>query len=184
MSAPRARPGDEDIIDEALFLFKANVLFRNFEVKGKSDRLLIYLTLYITECLKKIEASRSKADATKALTNMALEAFSIPGDPGFPLGPYFPAPESKQESGERARVANFALLSAGADSYPTTCCALCGLADVLPTHADFMRSYLRQLREETGRRLIDRCYLDGEETTPSKWWIAFSKRRFMNKSLS
>eukprot|EP00304_Pavlova_gyrans_P002099 CAMPEP_0206061222 /NCGR_PEP_ID=MMETSP1466-20131121/53562_1 /ASSEMBLY_ACC=CAM_ASM_001126 /TAXON_ID=44452 /ORGANISM="Pavlova gyrans, Strain CCMP608" /LENGTH=239 /DNA_ID=CAMNT_0053436571 /DNA_START=31 /DNA_END=748 /DNA_ORIENTATION=- len=142
--APALESGAEDIIDEAIYLFKANVLFRNFEVKGPADRLLVYLTLYISECLRRIEGARGKAEALKALTNMALEAFPIPGDASFPLGPYFPTPESKQE-------------------------------------ADFIRSYLRQLREETGRRMIDKCYPDGE-TTPSKWWIAFSKRRFMNKA--
>ena len=42
------RTGDEvDIVDEALALFRANVLFRNFEVHGSADRVLIYLTLFI-----------------------------------------------------------------------------------------------------------------------------------------
>jgi actin related protein 2/3 complex subunit 3 len=53
-----------------------------------------------------------------------------------------------------------------------------------PRAADFIRSYLRQLREETGRRVVDKCYPGGETRTPSKWWISFSKRRFMNKTLS
>ena len=40
--------GDEvDVVDEALALFRANVLFRNFEVHGSADRVLIYLTLFI-----------------------------------------------------------------------------------------------------------------------------------------
>ena len=34
-------------MDEALALFRANVLFRNFEVQGHGDRVLIYLTLLI-----------------------------------------------------------------------------------------------------------------------------------------
>lgn len=144
--APSLAADKDDIIDETLYFFRANVLFRNFEVRGPADRLLVYLTLYVTECLKKIEAAPSKADAAKALTTMALESFAIPGDAAFPLGPYFPAPESKQE-------------------------------------ADFMRSYFRQLREEMGRRLLEKCYPDGETKTPSKWWTSFSKRRFMNKML-
>jgi hypothetical protein len=51
---PRPPPGpgmsavkDEDIVDEALRLFRANVLFRNFEVQGGGDRVLVYLTLFI-----------------------------------------------------------------------------------------------------------------------------------------
>jgi len=38
---------EEDPVDEALRLFRANVLFRNFEVQGAPDRTLIYLTLLI-----------------------------------------------------------------------------------------------------------------------------------------
>jgi actin related protein 2/3 complex subunit 3 len=38
---------EEDQIDEAIRLFRANVLFRNFEVLGAADRTLIYLTLLI-----------------------------------------------------------------------------------------------------------------------------------------
>jgi actin related protein 2/3 complex subunit 3 len=38
---------EPDIVDEALTLFRANVLFRNFEVQGSADRVLIYLTLFI-----------------------------------------------------------------------------------------------------------------------------------------
>lgn len=94
--------GKEDIIDEVLYFFKANVLFRNFEVRGPADRLLVYLTLYVTECLKKVEAAPSKPDALRSLTNMALEAFAIPGDASFTLGPYFPLPENRQEAGELA----------------------------------------------------------------------------------
>jgi len=48
--------------------------------------------------------------------------------------------------------------------------------------ADFIRSYLKQLREETGRRMIEKCY-GADDAQPSKWWTSFSKRRFMNKSL-
>lgn len=44
----------DDIIDEALTYFKPNIFFREFEIKGAADRTLIYLFLYITECLKKL----------------------------------------------------------------------------------------------------------------------------------
>lgn len=45
----------EDIIEEALIYFKPNIFFRQFEIKGPADRTLIYLMLYITECLKKLQ---------------------------------------------------------------------------------------------------------------------------------
>merc|ERR1711990_1423096 len=50
---------EADIIDEALYYFKANVFFRTYEIKSESDRVLIYLTLYITECLKKLQKCSS-----------------------------------------------------------------------------------------------------------------------------
>lgn len=34
-------------MEEAIRLFRANVLFRNFEILGGADRNLIYLTLFI-----------------------------------------------------------------------------------------------------------------------------------------
>jgi len=114
--APSLAADKEDIIDEVLFYFKANVLFRNFEVRGPADRLLVYLTLYVTECLKKIESAPSRADATKSLTNMALELFTIPGDANFALAPYFPAPENKQEAGacaSRDRTRGFLMREGG-----------------------------------------------------------------------
>ncbi|KAL3902460.1 MAG: hypothetical protein SGPRY_012060, partial [Prymnesium sp.] len=98
---PLLPAGEDDIIDETLFFFKANVLFKQFEVKGAADRVLIYLTLYITQCLAKLNGCASKAEGLRALTSMAHEAFKIPGDPGFPLGSFFPSPANSQEAGAR-----------------------------------------------------------------------------------
>jgi ARP2/3 complex ARPC3 (21 kDa) subunit len=46
-----------DILDETLSLFRANTFFRNFEIKGPADRLLIYGILFISECLSKVKAN-------------------------------------------------------------------------------------------------------------------------------
>ena len=43
------------MIDEALTYFKANVFFRTYEIRSEADRVLIYLTHYITDCLKKLQ---------------------------------------------------------------------------------------------------------------------------------
>ncbi|KAF9581950.1 subunit of the Arp2/3 complex [Lunasporangiospora selenospora] len=96
--APIADPNEEDIIDEALNLFRANVLFRNFEIKGDADRVLIYLILYITECLGKLTKYPSQREAEKILGTLAVSNFSIPGDVGFPLNALYPAPANKMES--------------------------------------------------------------------------------------
>lgn len=91
--------GSTDIIDEAINFFRANVLFRKFEVKGPADKLLVYLTLYINMALKRIEACKTEADGVKAIINLGLEKFPIPGEPGFPLGGLFIAPKTKEEGG-------------------------------------------------------------------------------------
>ncbi|GAA5798964.1 hypothetical protein HPULCUR_004373 [Helicostylum pulchrum] len=133
----------EDIIDEALDLFRANCLFRNFEIKGNADRVLIYLILFISQCLGTINKSTPQGEALKSLNTLAVSNFSIPSDPGFPLNAMYQGPTDKFQ-------------------------------------ADQMKQYFQQLRQELAARLVDRIYIDGQ---PSKWWMCFSKRKFMNLSL-
>ena len=45
----------EDIIDEALKVYRPNLLFKNFEVKGPGDIFIIYQMIFITHCLRTIE---------------------------------------------------------------------------------------------------------------------------------
>lgn len=54
--APPAPEDADDIIDEAINTFRANTFFKNYDIKGGADRILIYLTLYIQECLLKLSA--------------------------------------------------------------------------------------------------------------------------------
>ena len=54
-----------DCIDEILSLFRANVLFRNFEIKGPADRMLIYGILFLSECLGKVKPTMTARDAEK-----------------------------------------------------------------------------------------------------------------------
>uniref|UniRef100_A0A2K5KWL0 Actin-related protein 2/3 complex subunit 3 n=1 Tax=Cercocebus atys TaxID=9531 RepID=A0A2K5KWL0_CERAT len=126
--APRETK-DTDIVDEAIYYFKANVFFKNYEIKNEADRTLVYITLYISECLKKLQKCNSKSQ-----------------EPGFPLNAIYAKPANKQED-------------------------------------EVMRAYLQQLRQETGLRLCEKVF-DPRNDKPSKWWICFVKRQFMNKSLS
>ncbi|CAD7926525.1 unnamed protein product [Amoebophrya sp. A25] len=41
----------EDIIDEAIRCFRLNVQFRHFELRGEGDKVLVYLILWIQDCL-------------------------------------------------------------------------------------------------------------------------------------
>ena len=54
-----------DLLDEVLSLFRANTFFRNFEIKGPADRLLIYGILFVSECLGKIRGSMGQREAEK-----------------------------------------------------------------------------------------------------------------------
>lgn len=137
---------DYDIIDETLDLFRANSFFRNFEIKSPADRSLIYGILFVSDCLNKLKSNTDPSEANRLLNTLAVEHFSIPGDPGFPLNALYTAPRDR-------------------------------------TDADLLRSYLTQFRQELALRLIGRIYPNGEKV-PNKYWLAFTRRRFMNKSLS
>uniref|UniRef100_A0A3Q3AM36 Actin related protein 2/3 complex, subunit 3 n=1 Tax=Kryptolebias marmoratus TaxID=37003 RepID=A0A3Q3AM36_KRYMA len=137
---------DSDIIDEAIYYFKANVFFKNYEIKNEADRTLIYVTLYISECLKKLQKCSSRGQGEKEMYTLGITNFPIPGEPGFPLNAMYVKPANKQEE-------------------------------------ETMRAYLQQLRQETGLRLCDRVF-DPQTDKPSKWWLCFVKKQFMNKSLS
>jgi hypothetical protein len=75
-----------DILDEILSLFRANTFFRNFEIQGPADRLLVYGIWYVSDCLTKIKPTSSATQAQKDVMNLALDLnFAIPGDPAWPL---------------------------------------------------------------------------------------------------
>jgi len=137
---------DFDVIDEAIYFFKANVFFRNYEIKSEADRTLIYITLYITECLKKLQKCQSKNQGLKEMHTLAISRFYIPGEGAFPLNGMYSKPTSRQEE-------------------------------------DMMKTYIQQIRQECGVRMCEKVF-DPETDKPSKWWMCFVKRKFMDKSLS
>lgn len=84
--SPDADSESYDILDEVLGLFRANTFFRNFELQGPADRLLVYGIWFVSDCLSKIKPSAGVRDATKDVMNLALDLnFAIPGDPAWPL---------------------------------------------------------------------------------------------------
>ncbi|KAK6441631.1 subunit of the Arp2/3 complex [Oleoguttula sp. CCFEE 5521] len=88
-----------DPLDEILSLFRANTFFRNFEIKGPADRVLIYGILYVSEILGKIKPGIARREAEKAVMNVALDSnFAIPGDAGFPLNQAYEAPADRNEA--------------------------------------------------------------------------------------
>merc|ERR1712038_2047395 len=93
--------GEEDIVDQALDLFKANILFKNYEMENEVDRVLVYTTLYIIECLKKLAKCPNKERARQDMYSFALEKFALPGESGFPLNAFFNKPTIRHETGAR-----------------------------------------------------------------------------------
>lgn len=88
-----------DPLDEILALFRANTFFRNFEVKGPADRVLIYGILFVSEVISKIKPQMGRRDAEKAVMNVALDTnFAIPGDATFPLNQAFEPPRDRNEA--------------------------------------------------------------------------------------
>lgn len=68
-----------DPLDEVLALFRANTFFRNFEIKGPADRVLIYGILYVSEVLNKIKPNMGRRDAEKVpfITPPLVLLFSV-----------------------------------------------------------------------------------------------------------
>lgn len=99
--SPDAESESYDILDEVLALFRANTFFRNFELQGYADRLLVYGIWFVSDCLTKIKPTADVRTATKDVMNLALDLqFAIPGDPGWPLnqvrcGPLLPSPTNR-----------------------------------------------------------------------------------------
>ncbi|KAB0378514.1 hypothetical protein FD755_010092 [Muntiacus reevesi] len=78
--APRETK-DTDIVDEAIYYFMANVFFKNYEIKNEADRTLIYTTLYISECLKKLQKCNSKSQGEKEMYTLGITTFPTPRKP-------------------------------------------------------------------------------------------------------
>lgn len=88
-----------DPLDETLALFRANTFFRNFEIKGPADRVLIYGILFVSEVIQKIKPQMPRREAEKAVMNLALDTnFAIPGDATFPLNQAFEPPRDRNEA--------------------------------------------------------------------------------------
>ncbi|PKU69047.1 Actin-related protein 2/3 complex subunit 3 [Dendrobium catenatum] len=97
--APVSDQDKIDIVDESISFFRANVFFRNFDIRSSADKLLIYLTFYINLALKRLEGCRTLAIGTKAIISLGLENVPVPGEQGFPFPGLFTFPQSPQEAG-------------------------------------------------------------------------------------
>ena len=109
---PTITANEEDVVDESLNLFKANILFTSFEVtltryrtlffhhicsflqiREKSDLVLVYCILYISLCLKQLAKAPNKEKGRQDMFSLALQNFALPGDADFPLNAFFEKPK-------------------------------------------------------------------------------------------
>ncbi|CAG5124815.1 unnamed protein product [Candidula unifasciata] len=81
----------------AIYFFKANIFFRNYEIKSQADMTLIYIALYISECLKKLQRCSSRSQGDTEMYTLGISNFPIPGEPGFPLNAMYSKPANKAE---------------------------------------------------------------------------------------
>ncbi|KAF0971922.1 hypothetical protein FDP41_009618 [Naegleria fowleri] len=135
----------EDIIDEVLKYFKANMLFRTFQVESPADRTLIYLTLYTHYLLKNVENKKTakKMDADKLFFQLCETELPGPGDSSFELSAFYEKPRDSEDKKK-------------------------------------WQAYMRQAKEELGLRLA--ALLFTNDSGPDKYWMQFSKRRFLGKT--
>jgi hypothetical protein len=74
------------------------VLYRNFKPEGGADLTLCYLTVYISELLRFMAKYANKTEARKNVTQVSMsDAFSMPGDKGFPLPGFFQPSNDRNE---------------------------------------------------------------------------------------
>lgn len=88
--------GQIDIIDEALLSFQTNLFSKNYEIQSDADRVIIYLTLFISECLKRLQKCTSRDQAIQEMYSLSISRFDIPGDPSFPLNGMFHRPAKSE----------------------------------------------------------------------------------------
>lgn len=112
--------------------------------------------------------------------------FAIPGDRGFPLGGLVGTPANRQEA-DAFRQYFTQVGRTGVDAcfgVPVGNASIFLSPHRHPSHLSppvYPRLLAWQARRELGERLIERVY--NEDGTLSKWWMCFSKKNFMGKSL-
>eukprot|EP00347_Sterkiella_histriomuscorum_P019025 403343255 len=84
--APKADFDGDDIVDEAIQQFRANILFKNYSVQGPGDKTIIYLTVFIQRVLETIAKNTNEPDARKNVQALVNEAVPSPSAPGFFMG--------------------------------------------------------------------------------------------------
>jgi len=73
-------------------------------VLGAGDKLLCYLTWFISSCLLSIPAKIAKSEADKNMYQLAMSNFVLPGEKNFILAGLVQNPKNRNEAGKYQRV--------------------------------------------------------------------------------
>lgn len=133
--------------------------------RGSSDRE--YELIHVSLVFAAKAPGWTSPEATKQLLGYAIESFTLPGEPGFPLNNVYAAPASRLEGGT-----SYVLLP------PTL-----GFSLTLTLNSDTLRAYLTHARQETATRLIERVYDASSGGKASKWWMCFQVSLLLSSSL-
>jgi hypothetical protein len=67
-------------------------------LQGSADRLLVYLTLYVSQAINRMTRCTSKDAVQKEMYQLGVENFTLPTDSGFPLAAFYKKVENKADA--------------------------------------------------------------------------------------
>lgn len=83
-----------------VLILESIIFFQN-----EAERVLIYITLYITECLKRLQKCGNKNQGMQEMYVLAISKFDIPGEPNFLLNSVYAKPGNPSEAGKKIKSA-------------------------------------------------------------------------------
>ncbi|KRX06319.1 ARP2/3 complex, 21kDa subunit (p21-Arc) [Pseudocohnilembus persalinus] len=87
----------QDIIDEAISAYRPNILFKNFDIKGNGDTFLIYMMVWITHVLNKIQNAQDPKSAEQIVNEICKDPVPKPNDAGYFMRGLLKDPKSATE---------------------------------------------------------------------------------------
>ena len=72
-------------------------MFKSFDMETDVDRVQVYISLYIIECLKRLQKCPNLERGSNEIYSLAIEPFSLPGEAGFPLNSFYKKPNRNEE---------------------------------------------------------------------------------------
>jgi hypothetical protein len=164
----------------------------------------VYLTLYVSQAINRMTRCTSKDAVQKEMYQLGVENFTLPTDSGFPLAAFYKKVENKADADALKAYLMQARQEVG--SRLTEVCTEFTLSHLphaaghcsntrICTRVPAARPPRARARTHTHARTHTRTYththththtqlvIDPNTGRPSKWWMCFTKRKFLGKSL-